>query len=157
MKARRWAGVRFHNRNPIIQMKLKTLVTLFSAVAFSLSAIGADETPLSKEMSTMNKNLRTVKRQLGDPAKKENNLELIGKVKTALDAAHKLEPRKTKDQTDKPAYTKKYQEEMIELGKAVGELEAAIKVDSKDDADKAMKKIYELKEKGHKDFGVDDD
>jgi hypothetical protein len=30
-------------------------------------------------------------------------------------------------------------------------------VDSKDDADKAMKKIYELKEKGHKDFGVDDD
>jgi cytochrome c556 len=141
-----------------IPMKIKTLLTVLTAASLGFTAYAADdETPLSKQMSVMNKNLRTVKRQLGDSAKKEDNLALVGKVKSALDEAHKLEPKKTKDQADKPTYTKKYKDEMVDLGKAVGELEAAIKVDAKDKAEAALKKIYELKEKGHKDFGVDDD
>src|SRR3954451_14251085 len=125
-------------------MKIKLLLTLVSALAMSFSgvALAADEeTPLSKEMTAMNKSLRTIKRQLADPAKKADNLELLGKVKTNLDAAHKLEPKKTKEQADKPAYTKKFQDEMMDLGKAVGELEAAIKVDKADDAKKALDKI----------------
>lgn len=140
-------------------MKIKTLLTLATALALGFTTYAAEDkdTPLSKEMTTMNKSLRTIKRQLADPAKKADNLELLAKVKTAMDSAHKLEPKKTKDQADKPAYTKKFQDEMIDLGKAVGELEAAIKVDSQDDAKKALDKIYQIKEKGHKDFGVDDD
>jgi cytochrome c556 len=139
-------------------MKLKTLLTVLAAVSLSFTAYAADdETPLSKQMSVINKSLRTVKRQLGDSAKKEDNLAQLGKVKAALDEAHKLDPKKTKDQADKTAYTKKFKDEMVDLGKAVGELEAAIKVDAKDKADAALKKIYELKEKGHKDFGVDED
>jgi soluble cytochrome b562 len=139
-------------------MKLKLLLS--SVLALSLAGLGyaaSDETPLSKEMSAINKSLRTVKRQLADPAKKAENLELVGKVKTNLDAAAKLEPKKTKDQADKAGYTKKYKEEMGDLAKAVGDLESAIKGDKADDAKKALDKIYQLKEKGHKDFGVDED
>jgi hypothetical protein len=138
-------------------MKIKALLTLASVLALSVAGISADESPLSKEMSVINKNLRTIKRQVADPTKKEANLQLLEKVKTALDNSHKLEPGKTKDQADKPAYTAKYKDQMVELGKAVGELEAAIKVDSKDNADAALKRIYEIKDKGHKDFGVDDE
>jgi soluble cytochrome b562 len=139
-------------------MKLKTLLTVLAAASLSLTAYAADdETPLSKQMSVVNKNLRTVKRQLGDSAKKDDNLALVGKVKAALDEAQKLDPKKTKDQADKAAYTKKFKEEMGDLTKAVAELEAGIKADAKDKADAALKKIYELKEKGHKDFGVDED
>jgi soluble cytochrome b562 len=145
------------NCNPI-PMKIKTLLTVLTAVSLSFTAYAADdETPLSKQMSVVNKSLRTVKRQLGDAAKKEDNLAQIGKVKAALDEAQKLAPKKTKDQADKPAYTKKYKDEMGDLVKAVGDLEAGIKTDAKDKADAALKKIYELKEKGHKDFGVDED
>src|SRR5215217_7661335 len=80
-------------------MKIKTLLTVLTAVSLSFTAYAADdETPLAKQMSVVNKNLRTVKRQLGDAAKKEDNLALIGKVKGALDEAHKLDPKKIKDQ-----------------------------------------------------------
>lgn len=138
-------------------MKLKTLLTVLTAASLGFTAYAEEDTPLSKQMSVMNKNLRTVKRQLGDASKKDDNLALIGKVKGALEEASKLDPKKTKDQADKPAYTKKYKEEMGDLSKAVGDLEAAIKADAKDKAEASLKKIYELKDKGHKDFGVDDD
>ena len=140
-------------------MKAKTFLTLASALVFSLSAFGAEkeETPLLKEMKAMNKSLRTIKKQVADPSKKADNLALLETIKKSLDSSHKLEPAKTKDQADKPTYTKKYQEEIIELGKAFGELEAAIKVEKPDDAKAAIEKISKLKEQGHKDFGVDED
>lgn len=139
-------------------MKLKTLLTVLTAASLGFTAYAADDdTPLAKQMSIVNKSLRTVKRQLGDSAKKDDNLALVGKVKAALDEAVKLDPKKTKDQADKGAYTKKFKEEMGELQKTVADLEAGIKSDSKDKAEAALKKIYEEKEKGHKDFGVDDD
>jgi phage-related minor tail protein len=156
-KARQRTPVRLPDKN---HNHMKSRILLSTALIFSLAggAFAADEdTPLTKEMSTMNKSLRTIKRQLADPAKKADNLELIGKVKKAIDTGHGLDPKKTKDQADKVAYTKKFKEQMIELGKTVGELEAAIKVDKQDDAKKALDKIYQLKEKGHKDFGVDDE
>ena len=141
-------------------MKFKTFLTLAATAVLSLNvSVADDDTPLSKEMSAMNKSLRMLKRQLPDPAKKADNLALLEKIKGNLDAAHKLEPAKAKDQpgADKPAYIEKYKTQMIELGKAFGELEASIKVDKPDEAKKALEKISELKEKGHKDFGADDE
>src|SRR3989304_6122212 len=82
---------------------MKSRILLSTALIFSLGAgaFAADETPLTKEMSSMNKSLRTIKRQLADPAKKADNLELIGKVRKSIDTAHGLDPKKTKDQADK--------------------------------------------------------
>lgn len=134
-----------------------SFVTAFSLLLGGL--IGAEEdTPLSKEMSAMNKSVRLLKRQLADPAKKADNLALLDKIKKNIDAAHKLEPAKTKEVPagEKAAYVEKFKQEIIELGKAMGELEAAIKVDKPDEAKKALDKITELKEKGHKDFSVDE-
>jgi len=138
-------------------MKLKTLLTLATALAVSFNIATADDTPLGKEMSAMNKSLRMLKRQLPDASKKDDNLKLIESIKKNLDASHKLEPAKGKDVPagEKAAYVEKYKGQMIELGKAFGELEAAIKVDKADEAKKALEKISELKEKGHKDFGAD--
>src|SRR3954462_8742338 len=114
MKARRVVAVRFLQQNH--HMKLKLLLTFVSTLALSFSALAApaDETPLSKEMTTMNKSLRTIKRQIADPAKKAENLELVGKVKAGIDKAHELSPKTTEKQADKAAYTKKYKEEMVE-------------------------------------------
>jgi soluble cytochrome b562 len=140
-------------------MKSRILLTLVSAVAFAFTAVAADkdETPLSKNMSGINKSLRTVKRQLADASKKDENLALIEKVKKGIADTKDMEPKKTKDQSDKAAYTKKFHEEMDGLAKTVGELETAIKAGDADAAKKALDKIYQEKEKGHKDFGVDED
>jgi Tfp pilus assembly protein PilO len=141
-------------------MKIKTLLTLLTAIALSVTAATAEEdTALGKQMKTMNKSLRTLKRQVADPAKKDENLQLIATIKKTLDESAKLEPAKTKDQpeADKAAYLEKYRKQLADLGKSYDEVEAALKADKPDDAKKAFEKISEQKDKGHKDFGADDD
>lgn len=138
-------------------MKLKTLLTLALSAVFAVGTAVADDTPLGKSMSAINKNLRTLKRQIADPAKKEANLELVKKINETVVEACKHEPAKTKDQADKAAYLAKYKEQMDALGKSFSELETAIKEDKQDDAKKILAKLSDQKEKGHKDFGVDDE
>jgi hypothetical protein len=138
-------------------MKFKTLLTFVAAISMGFTAIAADEdTPLSKQMTTMNKSLRALKRNLADPAKKEENLALVKKIQDAQKEAAKLEPKKTPEQKDKVAYLAKFKEEMDGLSKTFEELEGAIKADKPDEAKKVLEKLSEQKEKGHKDFGVDD-
>jgi hypothetical protein len=149
--------------SPILKpaMKIKTLLTLLTTAALSLNVAFAaeDDTPLAKEMKTVNKSLRTLKRQVSDSSKKSENLELLATIKKSLDAAMKLEPAKTKDQpaAQKAAYVENYKKQMTDLEKTFGEVEAAVKADKPDDAKKLFEKLSEEKEKGHKDFGADDD
>jgi hypothetical protein len=142
-------------------MKLKTLLTLLTTAALSLNVAFAaeDDTPLAKEMKSMNKSLRTLKRQVGDAAKKDENLQLLAGIKKNLDASAKLEPAKTKDipAGEKSAYLDKYKKQIADLGKSFDEVETAVKAGKPDDAKKAFDKLSEQKEKGHKDFGADDD
>ena len=137
-------------------MKLKSLLTLVCALSLGFSVNAADDdTPLSKEMAAMNKSLRLIKRQLPDASKKAENLELVGKIKKNLDESHKLLPAKTDKQADKTAYTQKFKDQIVELGKAMGALEEAIKVDNQDAAKAALEQIQKLKEKGHETFEVE--
>lgn len=142
-------------------MKIKTLLTLLAAAALSLhpAFAGEDDTLLAKQMKTMNKSLRTLKKQVADPAKKDENLQLLATIKKSLDESAKLEPMKTKDvpAADKAAYLEKYKTELTDLGKTFDEVEAALKADKPDDAKKAFEKISEQKDKGHKDFAPEDD
>jgi hypothetical protein len=141
-------------------MKLKTLLTLLATAALSINVAFAaeDDTALAKEMKTMNKSLRTLKRQVGDASKKEENLQLLATIKKTLDASAKLEPAKTKDQPagERTKYLENYHKQLADLGKSFDEVEAAVKADKPEDAKKAFEKVSEQKEKGHKDFGADD-
>jgi hypothetical protein len=103
-------------------MKIKTLLTLLATAALSLNvAVAAeDDTPLAKEMKVVNKNLRTLKRQVGDSSKKDENLQLLAAIKKSIAASEKLEPAKTKDVPagEKAAYIEKYHKQMADLGKS---------------------------------------
>lgn len=140
-------------------MKLKTLLTTVVALAFGMTAAFAeDDTPLSKEMSAMNKALRTLKRQYPDASKKAENLALIATAKEKIAASLKFEPAKTKDQPagEKPAYLDKYKKQMGDLDKALDEMKAAIDSGDTAAAEKIFEKLGDIKEKGHKDFGADE-
>lgn len=140
-------------------MKLKSLLTLALTLAISSTFTFAEEdTPLAKEMKVVNKNLRTLKRQVEDASKKDENLALIAAAKKSIDAALKLEPEKTKDVPagEKAAYLQKYKAQMGDLGKTFDELDAAVKAGKVDDAKKLFEKLSEEKEKGHKDFAPDE-
>jgi cytochrome c556 len=141
-------------------MKLKSLLTLALTLAIGCTAaLAADEpTPLEKEMKAMNKSLRTLKKQATDATKKDENLTLIDGIKKNIEASLKLEPAKTKDvpAAEKAAYLDKYKAQITELGKTYDELAAAIKADKADDVKKALDKLTDEKEKGHKDFAPDE-
>lgn len=136
-------------------MKLKSLLTFALTLALSGSFVFAEEdTQLAKEMKTINKNLRTLKRRVEDASKKDENLGLIAASKKAIEASIKLEPAKTKDvpAADKAAYLEKYKAQMTEMNKSFEALETAVKEGKVDDAKKVFEKLGEEKEKGHKDF-----
>ena len=141
-------------------MKLKSLLTLVAtlAIGFNVALAAEDDTPLAKEMKAMNKSLRALKKTAADASKKDDNLALISGIKTHLDAAAKLEPAKTKDipAAQKAAYLEKYKKEITELEKTYDDLAAAIKDGKADDAKKAIDKIADEKEQGHKDFYPDE-
>jgi cytochrome c556 len=140
-------------------MKLKSLLTLALTLAIGGSmAFAEEDTPLLKEMKTINKNLRTLKRQVEDPAKKDENLALIAASKKSIDASMKMEPAKTKDVPagDKAAYLSKYKAQMTDLAKSYSELEDAVKAGKADEAKKIFEKLSEQKEKGHKDFAPEE-
>ena len=140
-------------------MKLKSLLTLALTLAIGSTFVLAEEdTPLAKEMKTVNKSLRTIKRQVEDAAKKDDNLALIATAKKSIEACLKLEPMKTKDVPagEKAAYVDKYKAQMTDLAKSFDELEEAIKAGKVDDAKKVFEKLSEEKEKGHKDFAPEE-
>ena len=140
-------------------MKFKSLLTVVAAFAVSCSLAVADEdTPLAKSMSSFNKTLRTLKRQAADPAKKADNLALVGKLKASVADSIKLEPAKTKEQPagDKAAYLEKYKAQLSEVDKTLDQLKAAIEKGDSQASQAAFDKLSEEKEKGHKDFAPDE-
>jgi hypothetical protein len=141
-------------------MKFKSLLTLALtlAVGFTGALAAEDDTPLMKEMKAMNKNLRTLKRQVADATKKDENVQLIAGIKKNIDASLKLEPAQTKDipAAEKTAYLDKYKAQMTEMGKTFDELDAAVKAGKGDAAAAIFEKLSQAKEKGHKDFGADE-
>src|SRR5687768_9038725 len=110
-------------------MKIKSLLTVIAALAMGANFAVADEdTPLAKEMSAFNKNLRTLKRQAPDSSKKAESLALVEKMKANIAASMKLEPAKTKEQPagDKTGYLGKYKAQLEDVDKTLDKLKAAI-------------------------------
>jgi hypothetical protein len=109
-------------------MKLKALFTVVASLALSAGVTFAEDTPLAKEMSGINRNLRTLKRQSVDATKKAENLQIIEKIKAHVEAAKKLEPAKTAEQpaADKAAYIEKYKAQMDDVAKGLDALKEAI-------------------------------
>ena len=142
-------------------MKIKALLTILTTLTLGFNAATAadDDTPLAKNMSAMNKSLRMLKRQLTDATKKDENVAMVGKIKASLDEAVKLEPKKTKDvpEAEKTAYLEKYKKQITDLKKTFEDIETALKAGKLDEAKTLFDKLAEQKEKGHKDFGADDE
>jgi len=138
---------------------MKSLLAFVSAFALAASlAVAEEDTPLSKEMSAMNKALRALKKTAQDPAQKAANLAAVDKMKANVAAGLKYEPAKTKDQpaAEKTAYLDKFKQQMADLDKSLDELKASIDKGDKEAITKLFEKLGEIKEKGHKDFAPDE-
>lgn len=136
-------------------MKLKTLIitTLCTLLLPTMSSF-ADDTPLGTEMGKINKALKLVNRNLADASKKAENLEKIDVAIKACEESGKLEPEKTKDipEAEKEKFLTEYKAAMVEMGKHLTDLKAAVEADKADEAKKVLEKLNMGKKEGHKKF-----
>ena len=136
-------------------MKLyRFLATASLALAITIPAFAADETPLEKQMEKLNKSLKQIDRAVkaGSVTK-----ELSVKVDDAIASAKeglKLEPAKTADvpAADKAKFLADYKASMEETIKALGELKVAVDAGKAEDAGKILAKLNTQKKDAHKKF-----
>lgn len=137
-------------------MKLRLLLASFflAFVAASLVRAGADDTPLDKEMSTMNKAFRQLKKQAGDAAQNAASLELVSRLKKGAEASAELIPAKAAAMTEKERadFVADYKEKMKQFVVALGRLEAAFKAGDNAAATKLVAELNSLERSGHKEF-----
>ncbi len=111
-------------------------------------------------MKGMNRALRTLKGQVTDAAKRDDNLQLVSQMQIACVSAKggKLD-EKLKDLKPEEAAAKKkeFRSEMISLMRTLLDVEAALLNEKYDDAQKALEKAEATRDHGHKEMGVKDD
>ena len=135
---------------------LKFITPLALVLSLGLS-VHAEDTPMEKEMSAMNKAYKALKKSVEDPAQKAENLKLIAEIKKTTEASAKMEPKTTADQpaAGKAAYLEKYKAQMADFAKEVAALEAAVNAGNTAAAKASFDKLNDLKKKGHEDFKKD--
>ncbi len=118
-------------------------------------------TSIEGGMKGMGRVLRTLKDQVKDASKRDENLQLIGTMEVSCITAKggKLDER-LKDVTDeakKTSMKKAFRADLIKLARTLLDVEQALLDEKYDDADAALKKVLEMREHGHEEFGVKED
>ena len=117
--------------------------------------------PVGGGMKGMNRSLRTLKGQIQDASKREENLSLIGAMQIACIAAKggKLDDvlKDAKDDGERAAKTKHFRSEMITLARLLLDVEEAILNEKYDAAQVALDKAQAQRDHGHEEFGVKED
>ncbi len=111
-------------------------------------------------MKGMNRALRTLKGQITDASKREDNLLLINQMQVACVSAKggKLdEVLKDLKPEEAAAKAKEFRADLISLMRTLLEVEENILNEKFDDAQKALDKAQAARDHGHKEFGVKDD
>lgn len=111
-------------------------------------------------MKGMNRALRTLKGQITDASKRDDNLQLVNQMQVACVSSKggKLD-EKLKDLKPEEAAAKKkeFRGEMISLMRTLLDVESALLNEKYDEAQKALDKAEAARDHGHKEFGVKDD
>jgi soluble cytochrome b562 len=114
------------------------------------------DSPLHKEMESINKNQRTLSRQIADPEKKASSLELVGAMQKSAETAKTLTPPQAEKlpEAEKTKYMSTFAKDMDSLIKELASLKDAITTDKPDVAKAELDKIMKLKQSSHKELDV---
>jgi soluble cytochrome b562 len=105
-------------------------------------------------MDSINDHLRELRGQIGDAARKAENLALVQTVKENLEAAQKLVPEKAAELSgpDREAFLKAFHAKIEQVLGTVDELARAIDSGLTDQARELLVKLNDLKKEGHSQF-----
>jgi soluble cytochrome b562 len=108
-------------------------------------------------MKIMARGMRQLSQQVTDPAKQQDTLTLIGKLRKAATDSKALDPRMTATvpPADKEKFLTAYRAEMDKLNDAFGKIEDAVKSGQYDQAKALLPSIKSIQGEGHRQFKED--
>ena len=137
-------------------MKLTHLLTI-AALALAFPAFAEEETPLGKEMEKAGKAMKAIGRAAKEGKVTKDLAAKVAEIKTAFEAAAKLEPAKAKDvpAAEKAKFLADYKASMEATIKDLDALKAAVESEKVEDVNKALEKLNNGKKEGHKAYKAD--
>ncbi len=137
-------------------MKLRLFFTalLLAVITCPLARAEGGGTPLEKEMKTMNKAFRQLKKQVADASQNASSLELVAQMEKAATASTDLIPEKAADlpEKDRAAFTADYKAKMQDFSAVLAKLEVALKAGDNAGAAKLLTDLNNLQRANHKEF-----
>jgi soluble cytochrome b562 len=109
------------------------------------------KTELAKDMDKIGDAIKTLQKQVGDPAQNVASLKLVATIRDAAQAATKLAPEKAKDlpEADRPGFVERYRDGLKEFLGAVDQLDAALRANDNATATAIFKQLGDLERKDH--------
>lgn len=134
-------GILFGQRTPLLRAQAPVVVQ--------------EELPeLAEQMALFGRSFRRLRRQVSNPEKRDQSLELTLKMQDVCQSAKLLAPSNAEGMgaEAKAKFVLGYRKEMIELMEALLELEVALLEENFEGAGKAFERVHEIEEEGHAEF-----
>jgi soluble cytochrome b562 len=131
------------------------LTTLFLLLQPLVAVSPAEEAPaIVAQMRSINKGLRVLRRQLAQPNKKQQNLELLTKIKEDVLAAKKEQPLKTPElpESERGAFLEAFRARLDEVIAVIDQLKLSVREGKNEETQRLVGRLNELKKEGHKRF-----
>lgn len=138
-------------------MKLRPFLAALLLALITYPLVRAEDGPttdLEKEMKTMNKAFKQLKKQAGEAAQNASSLTLVALMEKAAVTSADLIPAKAADlpEKDRAEFTASYKASMKEFTEALAKLEAAFKAGDNAAAAKLVADLNNLQRADHKKF-----
>jgi hypothetical protein len=129
-------------------------VAIVAAPSRATADDAAQASPLHKQMEILQDAVKQLRRQVKDPARNPQSLELVVQMQTSVILAKTYVPplAQTLPEEKRPEFLMGYRKKMIELADALLELELALLDGKNAQAEELLKKSLELRFKGHQQF-----
>jgi soluble cytochrome b562 len=118
-----------------------------------------EQTPLGEEMEIISKNIRSLRRQILDPSKKEASLKLVEGMQASAAKAKELVPTKAKEiaEAEREKFVSAYRARMGEFVEGLEKISAEIREGRLEEAKLGLSKLHDLKRRGHEQFSAEPD
>jgi soluble cytochrome b562 len=133
---------------------LASILVVFSLVTPLRSQ---DDSPLEVQMKILARGTRQLSQQLADPAKQQDNIALLEKLKKAATDSESLDPAKTKTipEAGRSDFLAGYKVELEKLKSAFDQVEQAVKSGDFAKAQSLFSTVNPIKKEGHSQFKQD--
>ncbi|MES2697910.1 MAG: cytochrome b562 [Verrucomicrobiota bacterium] len=139
-----------------IRLSLLALACAFTVTVVPVQVQAADEpeTELGGKMEKMSSAFRALRRQIKDSSKNADSLAKLATIKENAIASTKYEPARKAEvpAAEQAKFVAAYQAKMKEFIALVDKVEAALKANNNEEADKLLGAMADAQKKGHTDF-----